>query len=369
MNILIFIVVLIILIIVHEFGHFVVAKRSGIRVDEFGIGYPPRIWGYKPKDSETTYSINWIPFGGFVKIFGEDPDDESIKGPDKERSFVNKNKWIQAAVLVAGVFFNFIFAWLLLSLGFMTGLPSSASSFDEGIVQNAKLTLVSVLPDSPASLAGLEVGDTIDYIGSTQQIEVIDSPSIEEAQNILSTSNYPVLIGYTNITGESDSILVSPQSGIVGDKKAIGVSLDMVGEVKLSFFSALWYGGEFTIYVTKSIAVGLYNFVVDAFVGQADFSQIAGPIGIVGFVGEAAKLGFVYLLSFTAIISLNLAILNLIPFPALDGGRLLFILIEKIKGSPITPKVANVFNSIGFVVLIIIMLLVTYNDIIRIVSN
>ena len=152
MSIIIFIIVLVVLILVHEFGHFISAKKSGIRVDEFGIGFPPRIFG--KKIGETTYSLNWIPFGGFVKIFGENPDEESISGPDSKRSFVNKKRRIQALVIVAGVVFNMLLAIILFSAGFLIGMPVSDNDpliVDKGYeITNSALTVISVLNESPA---------------------------------------------------------------------------------------------------------------------------------------------------------------------------------------------------------------------------
>ena len=159
MSIIIFLVILAALIFVHELGHFLVAKKTGIRVDEFAIGFPPKIFAWQR--GETKYTINLIPFGGFVKIFGENPDDESISGPDSTRSFVNKNRGIQAAVLVAGIAFNLIFAWLLISASLSVGLSTSVSGYEQ-YAPDAKVLVVSVLPNSPAAKAGLQAGDKIE---------------------------------------------------------------------------------------------------------------------------------------------------------------------------------------------------------------
>src|SRR5680860_370101 len=160
MAILIFILILVVLVVSHEFGHFIVAKRSGIRVDEFSFGFPPKLFG--KKIGETTYNFNALPLGGYVKIFGENPDDESIEGPDSSRSFVNKPWYIKSAVLLAGVTMNFIVAWLLLSIGFMSGLPSSSSATPNGtVIENQALTVVGVGSDSPAEKNGMKIGDKI----------------------------------------------------------------------------------------------------------------------------------------------------------------------------------------------------------------
>jgi len=164
---------------------------------------------------------------------------------------------------------------------------------------------------------------------------------------------------------EAGTVEVLPEEGIVEDGRAIGVALDVVGTLQLPTHLAVYEGAKLTTSLTKLTAVGLYGFVVDAFSGDADLKNITGPVGIVGLVGDASALGFVYLLSFTAFISINLAIINLLPIPALDGGRILFVVIEAIKGSAIKPKVGNMLNTIGFALLIILMVVVTFNDIIR----
>lgn len=364
--IIIFIIILGVLIVVHEFGHFIVAKKAGIRVDEFGLGYPPRAlklfkWG------ETVFSLNWIPFGGFVKIFGENPDDESISGPESSRSFVNKPKIHQAAVIVAGVTFNVIFAWLLISLGFMVGLPSSISNTsDQSKVQNVRLVITSVGKDSPADLAGLKVGDTItSFVSGKDTLSTSEELKPDNAVNFIgSHSNSNIAILYTR-GSDSKNISVTPKEGIVPGKKAVGISMDSIGTLKLPIHLALWEGGKTTLMLTRATAVGIGVFLYDAVRGHSDLSQVTGPVGIVGLVGDATKLGFIYILSFAAFISINLAVINLLPFPALDGGRLLMIIIESIKKSPINPKISNRINAVGFVLLIVLMVVVTIHDIVK----
>lgn len=353
MSIIIFLIVLAILILVHEFGHFITAKKSGIKVEEFGLGFPPKIWSWK--SGETTYSINLIPFGGFVKIFGEDLNDESSKSP---RSFVNKSKKIQILVLSAGVLFNILFAWILISLGFVSGLPTSIGPEQEDMARDTSLLIIDVLPNTPAKEAGLEVGDSI------LSIENIQNPLSGEVQEVISRGNIVSL----QIKGRG-IINIQPEENIVPDTYAIGISMDRIGLLKLPIHLAFWEGLKLTGNLLVVITIALFHFIVGVFSGTANFSQVTGPIGIVSFVGGAIDMGFIYLISFTAFISLNLAIINLIPFPALDGGRILFILIETIKGSPINPKIQNNLNRLGFILLIIFMIAVTYNDVIKIFFN
>lgn len=362
MNIIIFIIILLILVVSHEFGHFIVAKKAGIRVDEFAFGFKPRLWSIKK--GETTYSINALPIGGYVSIFGENPDEESINGKDKARSFVHKPKYIQALVLVAGVTMNFLVAWLLFSVGFMTGLPSSVSNAPKGAnITNAELTVTNVLEGSPAEASGLQAGDRIKFLATdTKSTEV---PSFESLRYFIRQhADEDITISFTR-GGELMETNLTPKQGLVDGEVGIGIGMDMIGRLKLPVHRALWQGLKLSSNIFIDTVIGFYTLISDAIQGQGSLSTVTGPVGIVGVVGDAASLGFVYLLSFTALISINLAVINLIPFPALDGGRLLFILIEKIKGSPIKPKVANIVNMIGFGLLMLLMVVVTYKDIVK----
>lgn len=362
MNIIIFFVILLILVLVHEFGHFFAAKRFGIRVDEFGFGFPPKLFG--KKIGETEYTFNLLPLGGFVKIFGESIDEESESGEDKSRSLINKPKWKQAIVLTGGVLANFILAWLLFSFSFMSGLPSSVSNAPEGYeIKDAELMIISVVPDSPAYASGFKSGDKIATVRTSDE-ELLEINSDTFKSFITENDKEEILIDYKR--GKDDLIFTtSVNPSLVDGVPMIGVSLDEIGTLKLPLHVALWEGLKLDAIVTKETVKGLYNLVIDSIRGEGDMSQITGPVGMVGIVGDAYDYGFSYLLSFTALISVNLAIINLIPFPALDGGRLLFLLIEKIKGSRLNPKFANTANFVGFAILIILMLFVTYHDILK----
>ncbi|MDQ5971815.1 MAG: Zinc metalloprotease [Patescibacteria group bacterium] len=348
------------MVVSHEFGHFIVAKKSGIRVDEFAFGFKPRLWSIKK--GETTYSINALPIGGYVSIFGENPDDENTNGPDRDRSFVHKPKYIQALVLVAGVVMNFLVAWLLFTVGFMTGLPSSVANAPAGSnITDAELAVTSVLKNSPAEVGGLKTGDRIKQLSVAG--DMTEVPSIESLKYFIrkhSTENITVEFTRKSTVMETN---ITPKAGLVEGEAGIGIGMDMIGTLKLPIYKALWQGLKLSANVFVATVVGFYTLIHNAVIGQGDMSAVTGPVGIVGVVGNAMSFGFVYLLSFTALISINLAVINLIPFPALDGGRLLFLLIERIKGSRIKPKIANIVNMIGFMLLMILMVVVTFNDI------
>lgn len=347
--------------LVHEFGHFYAAKRSGVRVDEFGLGFPPRLWG--KEYGGTLYSINAIPFGGFVKIFGESPDEESISGPDSMRSFVNKSKWIQVFILAAGIIMNLVFAWFLFSIGFMSGMTIGVSDATAKYVTESHVIVLDTLKDSPAAKAGLLSGDEI-LVFSLNKASTTAS-TVESVQQAMKDSNGRPVTLEIKRGADMKYLSVVPQKGVLGNNYAIGISMDLVGKVKLPPHLALWEGLKLMARNFTAIMASMYGLIHDAVLGKADISQISGPVGIARLVGDAGKLGFVYLLSFTAFISVNLAVLNLIPFPALDGGRILFVAIEAIIRRPISPKVSNTINAIGFGLLIFFMLFVTYKDIVK----
>lgn len=358
MAIIIFLIVLSALVLVHEAGHFFVAKYFGIRVDEFGLGYPPKakkLFSWRGTD----FTLNWLPFGGFVKIFGENYDETPNLGVGQPSDkFTSKNRGIQSAVLVSGVIGNFIFAWFLISLGFMIGMPSP-----EGLslpITNSHTVITEVVPNSPAQLAGLKSGDTIVAFSG------LSSVSPEAIMQFINESSEPIEV---TVSRGSETIIktVSPTEGIVEGKQAIGIGMDNVGIAKLSLGRSILEGFKFTVELTKATAVALGGFIMSAFIGNADLSQVTGPVGLVGIVGDVSALGFVYLISLTALISINLAIINLLPFPALDGGRLLFVIIEAIRRKAIPVKVFNVMNNVGFGILIILMLLVTFRDIVYLI--
>ncbi|HEY4503747.1 MAG TPA: RIP metalloprotease RseP [Candidatus Paceibacterota bacterium] len=354
MTIIIFILVLAILIFVHELGHFLTARACGIRVDEFALGFGTRLW--QVKKGETTYALNLIPFGGYVKIFGENPDEESINGPDKARSFVNKPKWQQIAVLVAGVFFNFIFACILISSAFISGVPASIESYPKyaDSMTNPRIVITYIEPNSPAEKAGLKAGDEIQNAGSIETLQKSISESRDKG----------IEIDYKRNDIDSRTTIIAKE-GIVEGKYAIGIAMDKVSTLKLPIHLAFIESARFTLHMIKSVTVGIYDLIIGMFNGVSKLSSVTGPIGIAEMIGDASNLGFTYLMMFTALISINLGVLNLVPFPALDGGRILFVMIEAIIRRPIKPIVANSINAVGFGLLILLMIVVTYKDIVK----
>jgi regulator of sigma E protease len=358
MSILIFFIILSALIIVHELGHFLVARFFGIRVDEFGLGYPPKaatLFRWRGTD----FTLNWLPFGGFVKIFGENPSEEVGTSSDNQRgdNFQAKNRGIQALVLVAGVFFNFLFAWLLISLGFMTGLPSPAGLALP--LENPRTVITVVLPDSPADQADLRSGDAI---LSLSRGNASSDLAPEALSTFISGSRAPLT--FTIERGdETLTKTITPSDGLIPDKPAVGISMEVIGTVQLPLHQALWQGMKTTASLTVMTAKAIVSLLSQALVGRADLTSVTGPVGIVSLVGEVRELGWSYLVTFTALLSLNLSIINLMPFPALDGGRLLFVAIEAVSRRRIQPRFFNAVNAAGFALLIFLMILITVHDV------
>lgn len=386
MTIIIFIIILGVLVFVHELGHFLVAKKAGVRVDEFGFGYPPRAFKIGTK-WETDFTMNWIPFGGFVKIFGENYEEEKVEVlqkntvqkvtgsshpqevisarlfpqhfPTGQKKFTQVSKRWQAAILVAGVIFNILFAWFLFFIGFLIGVPSSVDNNLGGEVKNPTLTIIEVLPKYPAAISGLRSGDKIVSVSNeNSNLENINSEEVSSFINSSSEINIKI-----NRGGKFYEYKIIPKEDSEFGKKIVGISMDMVGTVSLPIHKAIVEGTKTTGIFTYLTIKGLFGLITGAFNDNIDLSSISGPVGIVGIVGDASRLGFSYLLTLTALISINLAIINLVPFPALDGGRLLFVFIEYIKRSPINPKIAGWINAIGFALLLLIMVFITFRDI------
>lgn len=362
MSILVFFLVLFVLVLVHEWGHFIVAKKSGMRVDEFGIGFPPKLFGWRK--GETEYTFNMLPIGGFVRIFGEDPDQHETS-ETLEGSFSSKSRLAQAAVLVAGIAMNILFAWMLFAVAMMIGVQSFVS--EDVASDAAQLTIAQVLTDSPAHAVGLLPGDTIQSVTAGTTTLEERSPSAFTSF-VSSHGDVDMVVAYTR-SGETENVTMRPEIGVLdedAERRALGVALVLSETVAKAPHYALYESAVLTVVSLRDIAIGIGTLLFDAVRLQADLSQVAGPVGIVGLVDDASALGVTTLLMFTAFISLNLAVINILPFPALDGGRLVIVAIEAIKGGPIKPQVVNMVNMFGFILLIVLMLVVTWNDIARI---
>lgn len=367
MTVLVFIIVLVVLILVHEFGHFVVAKLSGMRVDEFGIGFPPRLWGKQV--GETLYSVNALPLGGFVRIYGEDETDPEVIG--SKRAFSARPRILQALTLVAGIAMNLLLAYVLITATLVMGTPRALSGTELSSASDVHMAISDVLPGSPAAAQGLQAGDMILSVSGAPGQPAFAGNSEDTFLAYVASDRALAPLTFTvERNNAQQDIVVTPRTGVLPEapnKPALGVAITPVGIIPETLGSAIIDGAQYTWDITKETSAGLVRFFGSALALHANLSSVAGPVGIAGAVGNAYAHGTSALLSIAAIISINLAIINLLPVPALDGGRLLFVIIEGIIRRSIKPSVAAAVNGIGFSLLILLMLVVTGSDILKLI--
>ena len=367
MTVFLFFVVLGVLVLVHELGHFWAAKLSGVKVEEFGIGIPPKAYGFTPKNSEVEYSINWLPIGGFVRIFGENYDDNDIVSPDFGRSFVNAKKYKQIFIIIAGVLMNFIAAIVLLSAAAWLGnlVPVESPEQADGFY------VASVSPGSPADEAGLPAGVEILAISDGEQSIPATDLTNERFAELITESEQSVIIQYMQDDESGGVVTVEPETGLIldePDRQAIGVYADNFVFQRAGFFEGIASGWNQSVNGIVMITSSFADLITDSFSGNGSetFKSLAGPVGIAQLSAQAYEVGIGSLFTFAAILSLNLVVLNMLPVPALDGGRIVFVIIETLRGKPLNPKYAGMANAIGFGLLLLLMLAITVQDIVRV---
>lgn len=345
-----FILILGILVLMHEWGHFITARRLGVEVEEFGLGFPPRLFSWKKKG--VVYSLNLIPIGGFVKIRGEDGSD------DDPHSFASQPTWKKSLIVSAGVVMNVVLSIALLSLVFYMGIPQILDkNFDDSRVSQRSVIIADILEDSPAQQAGLSVNDKILTINgeevklATQVYEMVTKNSDKEISLRLDRDQ------------EIKEYTLRPQLIAADRPPLLGIAVSDIGVVKYNIGQSLWQGIKNTFFMIGMIFQALYNLLANLIrTGELD-TGLSGPVGVAVITGQIVKLGFLHILQFMAILSVNLAVLNILPIPALDGGRLLFIILEKIRGRKLNVKVEGWIHNSGFVLLIILIIFITFRDI------
>lgn len=346
MTILIALIVFGAIVLVHEFGHYIVAKKSGVKVEEFAIGMGPKL--ISKQYGETLYSIRLLPMGGFCKMLGEDSASED------KRSFTNKSVGTRIAVIFAGSFMNLvlafsIIAWLVGSNGYITTI------------------IDHVLPDTPAANSGFQPGDKIisldgQKIHIRQEISLILSQTRDNPIEIVASRN-----------GEKITKVITPVIDENTNQGFLGISFEARDQGEASLFEILGQSFWQVIFLVKQVIIGFIQIVT----GQVSRDQIAGPVGVIQIIGESYESGLktsFYIaiqnvLYFAAIISANLGVMNLLPVPALDGGRLVFLIIEALRGKPIAVEKEGIIHFIGFALLMVLMVFVLYNDVIRIIAH
>lgn len=340
---------LIALMVIHEFGHFIVAKKFGVRVDEFGIGYPPRIFG--KKIGETIYSVNLLPLGAFVRIYGEEG------GVDDYRSFMGLKIWKRVLIVIGGVVAFWLASIILFSIVFGIGADIPIGDQDVQGAAKAQVKIISVESGSPADLAGIKEGDAILEAGK------VKINKIAEFQRITKENGGKQLIISIERNGQIIDTALTPRVNPSAGQGAVGVGLERLATLikKYPWYEAPIRGAIYTWQTTANGIVGLYSLFADIFSGKGvpQGAELAGPLGITVFLARAVDYGPGFFLYFIGIISVFVAIFNLFPIPALDGGKLIFLAIEKIMKKPVPAKIEQNITVIFFILLISLSIFVT----------
>ena len=347
-SILVFLAVLSVLVLVHELGHFIVARLAGVWVEEFGFGLPPRVIG--KKIGQTIYSINLFPFGGFVRLHGESSE-QGIKKPTK--AFLFKGKMVRLGILFAGVLMNFLLATVAFGIVYsIAGIPRES--------KNVKI--VDVAPGGPAQTSGLLVGDIISKVGEEE---------IETTEEFISLIELEKGKKTQVELGDGKIVTLVPRENPPEGEGPLGVAISSI-EI---YYPPLWqrpfygayYGFQDAIYWGRQVVGGIGMVLNGLSKGEVP-SDLAGPVGIYALTSEVSKVGTLALIHFVGILSVNLAILNILPFPALDGGTVVFVIIESLIGKRVTPRLEAAFHTVGMAILLFLLLAITARDIQRLIK-
>lgn len=339
-TLILFILILGTTVFVHELGHFLFAKMAGVHIYEFALGFGPVVFKKIAKDG-TQYAIRAIPLGGFVSMAGEEVEYDKTK--NKGKNIQDKSFFQRLLIMFMGVGNNFIFAFLLLLL---TGFIFGATDLNP--------IITNVSENYPAAISGLEAGDKVISINN-HKVTYIDDISLYLT---LADLEKPLVFEVEKVSGQSATYNIVPQKTDDG-KYIVGITLEK--KVSKGFFKSF----EFAVKQELSIFKQMFVVLGSLFTGKLPVNKLSGPIGIYSIVDQYKTQGVNALLYLMALLSINVGVINLIPLPAFDGGRILFLFIEKIKGSPVNPKVENTIHSIGFILLMLLMVYITINDILR----
>lgn len=343
------------LVIIHEFGHFILAKKFGVKVEEFGIGYPPRLFG--KKFGETVYSLNLLPFGAFVKIYGEEG------GVEDYRSFSQKPIWQRMLIVLGGVISFWVVAVILLSLVMALGAPTAISDTDSENLKDAKVQIAAVAPGSPADQAEIKAGDTIKELKINDSELVVNK--VKDVQEFTESHKGQEITLTLQRGKEIFNVSVVSRINPPTGEGGIGVVLVRTAIKSYPWWQAIWQGilatGNLTIGVIEGWAGAINNIIKGAPSGV----QLMGPVGIFSLFNQAGQLGANYFLQFIALISVYVALFNILPIPAVDGGRFVFLIIEAIRRKPLPVKIEQNITAVFFTLLVIMMIWVTIRDITR----
>lgn len=360
-TILAFVVVLSILVLIHELGHFLVAKKLGIKVEEFGFGFPPRLFGIRR--GETLYSINLLPVGGFVKLYGEDAagggslkktKDQKSDTKDIGRAFFARPVWQRFSVVVAGVVMNFILAVIIISYLFGT----------QGVaLPTEHVRITEVLPNSPAAAAGITAGDEV------LSVNGVSVQTTEEFVNEIKKTLDKETAIIVEKNGAEETLTLTPRKDFPEGEGPVGVGITSVEIKKYVWWQAPFFGTLEAMRFSWMILEGLGQMMFGLVFQGTKPEGVAGPVGVAQLTGQAVSYGVTATLWLTALLSINLAVLNILPIPALDGGRLFFIIIEIVTRKKVNPRYEGYAHAAGIAVLLSLMLLITVFDVMRLLSG
>lgn len=362
-----FLVVLSVLILIHEAGHYLAARLFRVKAEEFGYGLPPRAIGFVRVDGKwrrvkrgdqssyanTIWSLNWLPIGGFVRIKGEE-------GENRDKDALHARPvWQRFVIVSAGVLMNWVLAAALLSIGFMVGIPAVLDDLPAGaIIDKQEVLIVDTLPGSAAAEGGIQAMDAIVAIGDKKPV------TLGQAQQMIADHGTSTIALTLRRSGEDVTLAVAPEYIESMGKVALGVSLVDSGKVRYPIHLALVNGVRITGEYTKQIILTFVNLFQDLFRGGGEMvKSVSGPVGIAVLAGQVAKQGILPLLQFSAILSINLAVLNFLPIPALDGGRAVFLIVEAIRRKPVKRDVEAIIHNVAFLLLIVLVILITARDV------
>ncbi len=357
--VLVFLLVFSVVVLAHELGHYYFAIKAGARVEEFGFGLPPRIWGRRRGD--TIYSLNLIPFGGFIRLYGE--DDSFIK--DK-KSFISKKPLQKLSIVAGGVLMNFVLGFVVMMIGFWLGMPPLASPAERYVSEasrsETRALVVATVKDSVAAKAGLLAGD---YILASGDQKFNDPAVFKDFIQHRAGKSTPVLVKRQRQELTLEMTPVKGKSGLA----EVGVLLDRsVDKVHYIWWQVPGIALQETLKVIWLVVVSIASLIYKIFATASLPAEISGPVGIAKITIDMVKLGLLRVLQFIIFLSINLGVINVVPFPGLDGGRLVFVAIEWLRrGKRVSGQIESAINTVGFVLLVALITVITYKDILKLI--
>jgi regulator of sigma E protease len=356
MSIVLFVIIISIVVLGHEWGHFMAARLTGCDVEEFGFGFPPKLIKFKKKNWRTEYSINWIPFGGFVRVKGEDGT-----GKDDPRSFASRGYLAKMFILVAGVLMNVIIAIIAFTIVGMAGsrVEISDEEFLSKSIEDPRITISFVGVGSPADEAGLIFGDNIVAVNG-QAVQ-----STAQIQSIINENKGKEVLFQVQRGDTTKEFTVLARAEHTDNEGPTGIALISTGIQRLNLWEA-FVASFARIYLIFAMTLGFLVMMVQSLFGMVELppeASFTGPVGLVGVISDFRQLGWVYMVNLIGLISTSLAFFNIIPIPALDGGRMFFVTLEKIRRKPLNEKLEGQIYNVSFSILLALMVFVTIKDV------